>query len=336
MPSSSIENISKQIHSRKLEPVYFLMGEEPYYIDLIVKEFEDHLLTEDEKEFNLTTLYGKETNVSEIISAAKRYPMMSDFQLILVKEAQNLDKIENLVDYVKNSMSSTVLVVAYKYKKLDQRKSLYKTLEKQGVTFLSEKIKEDKLPAWIQQYVGTNDYKISVKATALLIESLGNDLSKISNELTKLMINIKKGSEITENNIEYYIGISKDYNVFELQDAISKKNVVKSMKIINYFMSNPKEHPIHSVLPLLYSNFVKLLIYHSLSPKMQGKELAAAMGIPPFFINQYRDLSKNYSFGKTIKIISLFREYDLKSKGLNIGSTPNEQLLKEFAYKILN
>lgn len=330
-----IENLKNKVY----HPIYFLQGEEPYYIDEITDFIAKNVLDENEKEFNQTVLYGKETNVNSILECAKRFPMMANYQVVIVKEAQQIkDKdleSEIFLKYVENPMKSTILVMCYKYKKLDGRKSLGKLIAKKGVLFESKKLYDNQIPEWIANFLKKKNYRIGVKATMLLTEYLGNDLSKIVNELEKLMLNIKSGNEISTSHIEQYIGISKDFNVFELQNALGTKNILKANQIIRYFAKNPKDHPMPVTLFNLYSFFSKVLMYHYILDK-SNKNAAAVLKVHPFFLKDYQFASKNFSPKKTEQIISVLRDYDKKSKGVNNISADEGELLKELVYKILH
>lgn len=326
-----IADLKKKIYA----PVYFLSGEEPYFIDLISDYAEKNILDETEREFNLQVLYGRDVDVPTIISEAKRYPMMSDRQVVIIKEAQNIRNIEELEPYVNNPLDSTVLVVCYKYKTLDKRKAFPKLVAKKGVLFESKKLYENKVPDWINGYLKEKNYSANPKATQLLTEYLGADLGKIANELDKLMINLSPGSEITTDHIQNNIGISKDYNTFELNDALAKKDVLKANRIINYFAANPKDHPIPVTISALYGYFIKVLQYHFLSDKSR-ENAARTLGVNPFFLNDYIKASENYPSGKIKTIISILREYDLRFKGVDNVSADEGALLKEMVYKILH
>ena len=311
------------------------MGEEPYFIDLIADYAEKQILDETEREFNLQVLYGRDIDVQTIISEAKRYPMMSEKQVVIVKEAQNVRNIEDLEAYITSPLDSTLLFICYKYKTLDKRKTFPKTVAKKGVLFESKKLYDNKVPDWINAYLKEKNYTASPKATALLTEYLGADLGKIANELDKLMINLKEGSEITPDHIQTNIGISKDYNTFELTAALGKKDVVKSNRIVNYFAANSKEHPMPVTITTLYSYFVKILQYHFLADKSR-ENAARTLGVNPFFLKDYIDAAQNYPPGKIKQIISALREYDLRFKGFDNASTEEGELLKEMVYKILH
>lgn len=331
----SFDQILRDLKNQIYYPVYFLFGEEPYFIDEISGFIEHTVLNEQEKEFNQTILYGKDASVPTIISYAKRFPMMANYQVLIVKEAQELDKIEDIQPYIENPLKSTILVLCYKYSKLDKRKGLYKSIEKNGVTFESARLYENKIPDWIHDYLRGKNCSISQKAAILLTEFLGNDLSKVVNELDKLLINTPSGSEITEDYVERNIGISKDFNVFELQKALVKKDVLKANQIIRYFAANPRENPLVKVVPILFSFFSRVLTYHYLQDKSRNS-VAAALSVNPFFVADYQQAAKTFGVGKVIKIISLLREYDLKAKGLDNVSASDGELMRELIFKILH
>ena len=327
-----VSDLKKNIYS----PIYFLMGDEPYYIDRITDYIQKNVLTESEKSFNLTVLYGKDTDIGTVINTAKRYPMMASHQVVIVREAQHLRKIEDLVYYAEKPLNSTILVINFKYQKLHKQKKVYKALEKNGVIFHSQKLYDDKIPGWINAYLKAKKYNIEPAAAMLLTEFLGNDLSKISNELQKLIITLPDDeNKITPTHIEKNIGISKDYNNFELQNALTKRNVLKANKIINYFGQNPGQNPITLTITSLYFFFSKVLMYHFLQDKSQ-RNVAATLKINPFFVKDYQMAARNYNTKKVVDIIAILREYDLKSKGVRNLSTPTSDLLKELVYKIMH
>lgn len=336
-------DIIKDLKNRKYKPVYLLHGEEPYFIDQVSDYVEHHLLSEAEKGFNQTVLYGKDTEVMTVLNASKRYPMMADYQVVLVKEAQEMkwgtesdDKktINPLQAYLENPLPSTILVLCYKYGKFDKRKKVYKAIEKSGLIFESTSLYDNKIPAWVESYLTEKNYKINQQASLMLAEYLGNDLSKIANELDKLMLNVSAGQEITLKHIQDNIGISKEYNVFELQTALAKKDVVKTNQIINYFEANPKANPIVLVLGNLNNFFTKVLVYHYVKDR-SPQNLAREMGVSPYFIKDYEQAARSYSLGKTVQIISYLREYDVKSKGVE-SNTDHGGLMKELMFKILH
>lgn len=329
------KEIIGDLKKKKYAPVYFLSGEEPYFIDQICEFAEKNILDETEREFNLQVLYGRDIDVQTVISEAKRYPMMSDRQVVIVKEAQNIRNIEDLESYVTNPLDSTVLVICYKYKTLDKRKSFPKTLSKKGVLFESKKLYENKVPDWINAYLKEKNYSASPKSTQLLTEYLGADLGKIANELDKLMINLPEGSEISPDHIQNNIGISKDYNTFELNDALAKQDVLKANRIVNYFAANSKDHPIPVTIAALYSFFVKIMQYSYLQDKSR-ENAARALGVNPFFLNDYVNAARNYPPNRVKNIISILREYDLRFKGVDNASADEGALLKEMVYRILH
>ena len=335
--------ILKDLKNKKYKPIYLLHGDEPYFIDMVSNFVEHKLLSDAEKGFNQTVLYGKDTDIMTVLNASKRYPMMADHQVVLVKEAQDMkwgsddaDKkgINPLLSYLDNPLPSTILVFCYKYGKFDKRKKTYKSIEKNGLIFESASLYDSKIPAWIDGFIGDKGYKINQQATMMLAEYLGNDLSKIANELEKLMLNVAAGQEITMKHIHDNIGISKEYNVFELQTALGKKDAFKANQIINYFESNPKANPIVLVLGNLNNFFSKVLIYHYVKDKSQ-QNLARELGISPFFVKDYEQAARSFNYGKTMQIISYLREYDLKSKGVD-STTDHGGLMKELVFKILH
>jgi DNA polymerase-3 subunit delta len=322
------------IKEGKIAPIYFLMGEESYYIDAISDYIESNVLAEEEKGFNQMVLYGKDVSVQDIVSNAKRYPMMAERQVIIVKEAQNLIKtIEQLVDYAKNPQPTTVLVFNYKYKTLDKRKALYKTLSKAAVVFESKKIYEDKIPSWIQSFLRSKQISITPKAALMLTEFLGNDLSKIANELNKLEIVVGAKKEITPDIIEENIGISKDYNNFELQKALGNLDHKKAYQIVHYFAQNSKQHPFVLTISILYLYFTKLMTLHTVRDRNPGA-VAKALGVNPYFVNEYIAVSRNYPMKRISGVLQTLRTYDTKSKGVGANLSPKD-LYNELIYNIL-
>lgn len=329
-----IKEIVANINQGTPKPIYFLMGDEPYYIDKISKYISDNVLTEDEKGFNQMVLYGRETSVDEVISNAKRFPMMAQYQVVIVKEAQHLSRnIENFSAYVENPQPTTILVICYKYKKLDKRKKLYKTIQKNGELFESKKLYENQVSEWIRRTLSGRKRKISPKACMLLVEFLGTDLSKISNELDKLAIVVPETTEITPELIEQHIGFSKDFNNFELKKAIGERNVGKATRIINYFSQNPKDNPFVVTITLLNTFFTQLLQYHGLNDH-SPVNVAKALGINPYFVNEFTVAAKNYPMKSVSGIISSLRQLDLKSKGVGANNMAQADLLKELLIKI--
>ena len=330
------KTIIADIDKRKLQPVYLLHGEEPYYIDLISDYIEQHVLEEAQKGFDQTVLYGKDTDFTTIINAAKRYPMMSDYQVIVVKEAQHLRWKDDaqLLQYLENPMQKTVLVLAYKYGKFDKRKKIYKVADRVGVVLESAKIYDDKVAPWITDFLKQEGRRIHPQAAAMMGEYLGNDLSRVVNELEKLMLNVPSAQEISPEDIERNIGISKDFNVFELNTALAKRDTVKAFRIVNYFAANPRSNPMPVVLGALGGYFTKVLKYHYLTDK-SPQTVAKELGVHPFFTREYEVAARHYNRRKTFTVIGHLRAYDLKSKGVGALNMSQGDLLKELVYKIL-
>ena len=331
----TFEQIISELKKGQYRPVYFLMGEEPYFIDVISDYIAQNALSEDEKAFNQVVMYGKDSSVYSVIDAAKRFPMMSQRQVVILKEAQNLKEFDKLQFYFEKPLNSTILVICYK-DKLDKRLKIYKTLDKLKnlAIFNSEKLKDYKVPAWITEYLTARGYGIVPAAADLLTEYLGSSLSKVANELNKLMITLPVNEKkINLDHIEANIGISKDYNVFELQKALGEKNILKANRIIDYFSKNPSDNPIVMVISNLYSYFVKVLTYHYLTDKSQA---ASALKTNAYFVKDYEAAARRYPAVKVIQIISILREYDLKSKGVGNISASHGDLMREMIFKILH
>jgi DNA polymerase III subunit delta len=327
--------ILAELRKGNFRPVYFLSGEEPYFIDQISDFIEDYAIDASLRDFNQSVLYGKDVSVQQIITEAKKYPMMGERQVVIVKEAQHIKNIEELDSYISSPLSSTILVVCYKYKTLDKRKSFGKNLGQKAVTLESPKLKDYQVPDWINQYLKEKPYKISQPATILLTEFLGNDLSRIANEISKLMITLPAGSEITPAVIEKYIGISKEFNNFELQKALAVKDVLKCNRIINYFAASPKDNPMVVTISSLFSWINKIILYHY-CPDKSEKAVASAIGIHPFIVKEYAQAARLYDIRKSVAVVSYLREYDLKSKGVGSAAVSDGELLKELIYKILH
>jgi len=326
-----IGNLQKKIY----HPIYFLMGEETYFIDKISDYIADHVLTDAEKGFNQTILYGKELEPHAIMANARRFPMMANHQVIIVREAQNIKKIEELESYVKNPLNSTILVINYKYKTLDKRKTFPKLIDQKGVLFESKKIYDNQLPNWISSYLKNQQYTISPQAAAMIAEYLGADLGKVANELDKLIISLPVGTQITPDHIEKNIGISKEFNVYELQNALGERDLLKANRIINYFGANPSSNPVQVVISSLFSYFSKLLNYQFLEDKTQNN-VASVLQVHPFFVKTYVSAAKNYNIKKLVEIVSILREFDMKSKGLGNVSASSADLQREMIYRILH
>ena len=328
--------IVNDIKNGTIRPLYFLMGEEPYYIDKLATYIEDKILTEEEKGFNQTVLYGRDVTIEDIISTAKRYPMMAERQVVIVKEAQDLIRtIDKLESYAENPMATTVLVFCYKYKTLDKRKKLTKLLTKNGVVYESKKLYENQVGDWIKRVLAGKKYAIEPKASAMLVEFLGTDLSKINNELEKLQIILSAGSTITPKHIEENIGFSKDFNVFELRKAIGERNQLKAYTIAENFAQNPKDNPMVVTTSLVFGFFIQLLKYHGLKDR-NPKNVAAVLSVNPFFLKEYDVALKNYPMKKVSQIVGALRDIDVKSKGVGANAMSHSDLLREMLYKIFN
>ena len=327
--------ITKDIKAGNLKPIYFLMGEEPYYIDKLTEFIEENVLQEHERDFNQTILYGRDVTIEDIIGSAKRFPMMADRQVI-VREAEELSRtIDKLEAYAENPQPTTVLVFAYKYKTLDKRKKITKLLDKVGVVYESKKLYENQVGDWIKRVLAAQGYGIEPKAAAILVEFLGTDLSKINNELEKLKIILPKGHILTPSDIEENIGFSKDFNNFELRKAIGEKNQVKAYQIIDYFSQNPKDNPLVVTTGLVFGFFSQLLQYHGLKDKSQ-MNAAKVLKVNPFFVKDFEVAFRNYPMKKVSTIVSALRTLDVKSKGVGAASTSQHDLLKELLITIFN
>ena len=328
--------ITKDIKAGNLKPIYFLMGEEPYYIDKLSEFIEQNVLQEHERDFNQSILYGRDVTMEDVIGTAKRFPMMADRQVVVVREAQELSRtIDKLEAYAENPQPTTVLVFAYKYKTLDKRKKITKLLDKVGVVFESKKLYENQVGDWIKRVLSGQGYSIDNKAVAMLVEFLGTDLSKINNELEKLKIILPKGHTFTPNDIEENIGFSKDFNNFELRKAIGEKNQVKAYQIIDYFAQNPKDNPLVVTTGLVFGFFSQLLQYHGLKDKSQANA-AKILKVNPYFVKDYEVAFRNYPMKKVSAIVAALRTLDVKSKGVGAASTSQHDLLKELLITIFN
>jgi DNA polymerase III subunit delta len=327
-----LQNLKKKVY----HPIYLLQGEEPYFIDEVSDYIEKNVLNENEKSFNQTLFYGKDTDPQSIAEASLRYPMMAERQVIIVKEAQSLRNIENLAYYAEKPMPSTLLVLNYKYKNLDSRTKLYKAIKAKGVILTAKKMYENQIPGWIERFLKQSGYTILPQASQILADSLGSDLSKMANELKKLMIAVNDTRKITPAHIEKNIGFSKDFNLFELQDALGSKNVHKANQIISYLGANPQQNPIQVTIAVLFGYFSKIFACHFLEDKSE-QGVAKTLGGHPFYLRKIIAASKNYTPTKLYEIIGILREYDLKSKGLGVSTLVDPaELQKEMIYKILH
>lgn len=332
----SYEEIISDLRKRIFKPVYFLAGEEPYYIDLITDHIEQNVLPEADRPFNQMVLYGEDSTVSDIIEVSRRYPMMATHQVIIVKEAQSVRKIEDLAIYIERPLPSTILVINYKYRVLDKRTRLARLLDNHGVYFESNRLKDYQIPGWIERFLMAEGIKSEPDVSVMLGEYLGNDLHKIVNELNKLIITLPSDKPVISTRlVEKNIGISKDYNNFELQKAVGERNILKANMIVSHFASNPRDNPLSLTIASLFSYFSKLLTYHYLTDKSKNS-VAAALKINPYFVRDYETAAMTYSVTKTIQVVSLLRIFDMKSKGVgDVGSEAGD-LLKELIFKILH
>ena len=331
----TFEQILSDIHNKKYAPIYFLMGEEPYFIDVISDTIEEEVLDEAEKAFNQIVVYGRDVDIDTVATHAKSFSMMGGYMVVIVKEAQDLKNIEDFEKYLDVIPPTTILVFDYKYKKLDKRRALAKKIDKMGVLFESKKLYENNIPGWIQSYLSDKGYSITPKATQMLTDFLGTDLHKVRNELDKLIIALPKSKKIDDADVEYNIGISKDYNVFELQNAIGSRDVLKANRIVNYFGDNGKDNPLLVTAISLYGYFTKLMKLHCTQDKSQGN-LASVLGVSPFFVKDYLTAARNYPPQVCIRNISILREFDMKSKGYESGEVSEKDLYREMIFKLMH
>lgn len=330
----SVDKILGDWKKMKFKPVYWLEGEEEYYIDQLIDYAEHKILPESEAGFNLTVFYGKDADWAAVVNACRRYPMFAERQVVLLKEAQQMRDIDKLESYIEKPMPSTVFVVSYKEKKVDGRSKLAKLLKDKAELYTTKKMYDNQLPDWTSELVKSKGYTISQKALLLLVEHIGNDLSRIDNEVDKVLVNLTGRNSITEDDIERYVGVSKEYNVFELQDAFAKKDKVKAIRIIQYFESNPKAAPIQLILPSLYNFFSKAYMVFG-QPARDDKSVAAAIGVNPFFVKDYLAAVRSYNYEGIESAILLLHAYNLKSIGVGNTGTEDGSLLKELVVKII-
>ena len=331
----SAEKIIEDWKKGVFKPVYWLEGEEPYFIDKVMNYAEHQILAESEAGFNLTVFYGRDADWSSVVNACRRYPMFAERQVVLLKEAQLMRDIEKLEGYVDKPLSSTVFVVSYKDKKVDGRTAFSKTLKKKGELLTTKKLYDNQLPDWVQGMVKSKGFEITPPALRLLVDNIGNDLSRMENEVEKVWLNLGTSRKIDEDSIERYVGISKEFNVFELQDAIAKRDLSKAIRIIQYFGSNPKAGPIQMILPTIYNFFSKLYIIYSV-PSKDEKSVATALGVNPYFVKDYIAASKHYDYRNVETILLLLHEYNLRSIGVHDAGTSDADLMKELAVKMMS
>ncbi|TXB61836.1 DNA polymerase III subunit delta [Phaeodactylibacter luteus] len=332
------QQILAEIKNKKFHPVYFLHGKEPYFIDAIAKQIEEHTLSESERAFNQSVFYGKDVDHMAIVDTARRFPMMAPRQLVLLKEAQDMRSLDSLLPYIEKPAESTVLVIAYKYKKLNMNTKLGKALKKTALVFESKPLYDNQVPGWIANFLKGQGLKVTPKAAELIAENLGADLSKVANELDKLALNLPANATVDDAAVERYVGISKDFNVFELQKAIGLRDFLKAQRIVAYFTANPKKGPLPMLVGSLYNYFSKIYLYHAV--KDQGEPaILQALGLrSSFFLKEYRAAAKNYPRAKAEQAIALLQEFDLKSKGVGYNSTgkPEGELMKEMVWRLMH
>lgn len=324
------------IKAGQFKPVYLLTGDENHYIDVVSDYFEHEVIDSSLRDFDLSVMYGRDVDMATVVSTVKRYPMMSAIHLVIVKEAQDIEirQWDKLVTYLQQPSPQGVLVLCYRHKSLDKRTTVYKAIAKVGVIYETPRIYDNQVPRWIQTEVAAAGRTIGPKAASMIADALGTDLGKISNELSKLYPLTPEGGEITEETVEQQIGISKDYNIFELQNAIGRRDVMKCNRIVNYFAANPKKNPIQMVLPSLYGYLLKIMYYHQLENK---SDAARELGCPPTFVQDYAAAAANHSLGKLASCIGYLYEADLRSKGVrNSGTVTDGEILRELVFKIIH
>ncbi len=338
--ATDINSILSDLNNNKYAPIYFLQGEEPFFIDQVSDFIEANALDEAAKGFNQVVLYGKDVSIADVINNAKRFPMMSERQVVIVKEAQNIKDLNKEAgdklfgEYLDNPLPSTILVMCHKYKKLDQRKKLGKEVAKKTVFLDTKKLYDNQVPDWIKGYVKSVGFTITEEAAYLLANFIGNNLERIANELKKIQLNLKDVKEIKGEHIHKFIGVSKEFNVFELTNALAFKNSSKAFGIAQYFAANPKENPVIMVIAVLFSFFSRLLLVHSLSDKSE-KGISSALRVPFFAAKEYKQAIANYPPQKLEYIIAQLRYADMQSKGINANSLEDEEILNELIFKIL-
>jgi DNA polymerase III subunit delta len=330
----SAEKIIQSWKQGKFRPVYWLEGEEDYFIDQVMDYAEHHILPESEASFNLTIFYGKDADWASVVNACRRYPMFAERQVVLLKEAQQMRDIDKLEGYVENPLSSTLFVVSYKEKKVDGRSRFAKVLKEKGEMLTTKKMYDNQLPEWTQQLIAGKGYQISPKALALLVDHIGNDLNRLNNEVEKVLVNLGDRKSISEDDIERFVGVSKEYNVFELQDAIGRKDLAKAIRIIQYFEGNPKVAPIQLVLPSLYNFFSKTFMIFGVNGRDE-KSVATALGVNPFFVKDYLRASQAYGYPGVERALLLLAHYNLRSLGVHDAGTADASLLKEMVVKMM-
>ncbi len=329
----SVEKIITEWKKSNYKPIYWIEGDEDYYVDMLVNYAEQHILSEAEASFNLTVFYGKDAAWADVLNACRKYPMFSERQVVILKEAQQMRDVDKLEPYLSSPLHSTILIVAFKDKKLDSRTRFARLVKAKTEYILTKKIYDSALPEWVNNMISRMGYNISQKAVSLIVDHIGNDLSRIRSETDKILINLGSRKSITEEDVENYVGISKEFNVFELQHAIATKDLPKAIRILQYFEANPKVAPIQMVLPSLYSFFSKVYMISGISGG--ESDIARQIGVGPYFVKPYLQASKAYSYQKTEEILLLLHQYNLKSLGVHAGRVDDAELLKEMVARIL-
>ena len=330
----AVEKILADWNKKQYHPIYWLEGEEDYFIDKVIQFAEHKILSENEAEFNLSVFYGKDAAWADVVNACRRYPMFAERQVVLLKEAQQMRDIDKLESYIENPLKSTIFVVSYKEKKLDGRTKFAKLVKEKGVLVTTKKLYENQIADWTTQLMQSKGLTITNKALSLIVDHIGNDLNRINNEIEKLSINLGDRKAVNEDDVEKYIGVSKEFNVFELQAAMAKKDMAKAIRIISYFDANPKAAPLQMILPALYSFFSKVYMIHGLRDK-DDKSVAAALGIRDFQTKELINTVRLYSHGQVETVLLLLHQYNLKSVGVNSAGTETASLLKELVVKMM-
>lgn len=338
----SYNDIIQHIRAKTFKPVYFLWGDEEFFLDKLTDAFDNQVLDESQKDFDYAQFFGQdikknESELAAVMAHCKRFPLMSPYQLVMVKGAQLIEKWEPLEDYLKAPTPTTILVFCHKVKNIDRRKSVFKQLDKAGALYEAAKIKDKEFPAWIKGYLSENHLKVSPSALRFLSENLEINLRLAANELDKLVVNLPSGTEVNEDHIERFVGINKDYNVFSLNKALCFGDVMKVRKIVNYIKAHPADNPMPFVIPQLYRHFSKVLLYHALRGKIDEKDLAARLGVHPFYLNEYESCARLFSYARTAQILSLLKVYDLRSKGVESGNLNQDgDLFEDLIYRIIH
>ncbi len=330
----NVEKILSELKKGQFKPVYWLEGEEEYFIDQVINYAEHQILSDAEAGFNLSIFYGKDTSWSDLLNSCRKYPMFSDKQVVILKEAQGMKDVDKLEGYIDKPLSSTLLFVAYKNKKVDGRTKLAKLLKDKAVVLTTKKLYDNELPQWTTQLLKSKGFTITNKALTLLIDHIGNDLNRLNNEINKLVLNLGERTNITDDDIEQFVGVSKEFNVFELQQAIATRDLYKAVRIIQYFDANPKAAPIQLIFPSLYNFFSKVIMVYGV-PARDEKAIAAAIGVHSYFAKDYIQAATRFSHHEVEKVILLLHQYNLRGLGVNDAGSSDAMLLKEMVVKMI-